>query len=341
MDSERGDEDMDDRRGAYARAISGVALAMALAAMSAGCSAGGSHTNASSNAVVLMPGPPGVKMQSHTFPAGPTIRVMPDGSVIHIDLPPWERPLSGPHTAPVQYHGGSVIDKSVLYAIFWRPPGYYMSPKYIPTIKRFFNDVGAGTRQYQILVQYSDTDGNPLNSSSLGGAWTDTSKFPAHMNDGTVRAEVLKAIQTNGWPTGGYQPIFVVFTASQAKVNFALCAYHGSFVNNSQQIAYSIVPYQHDVGPMGCGTPTNKWPNDRDADQTIDTLWHEEAETVSDPVMAWWRDSDGQEIGDICQTTYAPRGPDGGNTTLNGHRYITQELQSNLDARCKQQEPKS
>jgi hypothetical protein len=341
MDTERGDEHMDGRRGAYARAISGVALTIAFAAMSAGCGAGGSHTNASSNAIVPMPGPPGVKMQSHIMPEGPTIRVMPDGSVIHIDLPPWERPLSGPHTAPVQYHGGSVIDQSVLYAIFWRPSGYYMSPKYIPTIKRFFNDVGAGTRQYQILVQYSDTDGNPLNSSSLGGAWTDTSNFPAHMNDGTVRAEVLKAIQTNGWPTGGYQPIFVVFTASQAKVNFALCAYHGNFVHTSQEIAYSIVPYQHDVGPMGCGTPTNKWPNDRDADQTIDTLWHEEAETVSDPVMAWWRDSDGQEIGDICQTTYAPRGPDGGNTTLNGHRYITQELQSNLDGRCKQQEPKS
>jgi hypothetical protein len=26
---------------------------------------------------------------------------------------------------------------------------------------------------------------------------------------------------------------------------------------------------------------------------------------------------------------------------LNGHRYITQEMQSNLDGKCKQQEPKS
>jgi hypothetical protein len=185
---------MVDRRGAFVRAISGVALALLVGTLFAGCSAGGgSHANAGANAVVPVPGAPGVKIHSASIPSGPAIRVMPDGSIIHIDLPPWERPNSGPHTAPVQYHGGSVIDQSVMYAIFWQPPGYYMSPKYKPTIERFFNDVGAGTRQYQILTQYSDSDGNPLNSSSLGGAWTDTAKFPAHMNDGTVRAEVLKA----------------------------------------------------------------------------------------------------------------------------------------------------
>jgi hypothetical protein len=272
--------------------------------------------------------------------AGPTVRVMPDGSLIHIYLPPALRPMSGPNKAPVQYHGGSVIRESVLYAIFWQPPGFYMSPKYIPTIKRFFNDVGAGTRQYKILTQYSDSNGSPLNSSSLGGTWIDTSAYPQTMNDGTVRAEVQKAIGVKHWPAGGYQPIFVVFTASKAKVDFALCAYHGDFFSNSQPVAYSIVPYQHDVGPDGCGTPTQVWPNDRDADQTIDTLWHEEAEAISDPVNAWWRSSDGQEIADICQTTYAPRGPDGGNTTLNGHRYITQELMSNLDGKCKQHEPR-
>ena len=316
--------------------LAGAAVATMLIA---GCGgSGASHAVAS--AVVPHPGAPAEGVHVGSIAAGPTVRMMPDGSLIHIDLPPWLRPLTGPNTQPVQYHGGSVIDQSVLYAIFWRPAGFYMSPKYIPTIKRFFNDVGAGTRQYQILTQYSDTDGNPLNASSLGDSWTDTSPFPQQMNDGTVRAEVDKAIRHNHWPAGGYQPIYVVFTASKAKVNFALCAYHGNYLSNGQEIAYSIVPYQHDVGPEGCGTPTMIWPNDRDADQTIDTLWHEEAETVSDPVQAWWRNSDGAEIGDICQTTYAPRGPDGGNTTLNGHRYITQELQSNLDGKCKQQEPK-
>ena len=321
----------------FAHVLAGPAICVAVGALT-GCT-GGSESPTGSNAVLAVPAQPGIRARSEAIAVGPTIRVMPDGTLIHIYLPPWLRPASGPNTQPVQYHGGSVIDKSALYAIYWRPPGFYMSPKYIPTIDRFFNDVGAGTTQYDILTQYSDSNGNPLNASSLGGSWTDTSPFPQHMNDGTVRAEVLKAIQHNHWPGGGYKPIFVVFTASKAKVNFALCAYHGNFTSNNKEIAYSIVPYQHDVGPQGCGTPTNIWPNDRDADQTIDTLWHEEAETVSDPVQAWWRDSDGAEIGDICQTTYAPRGPDGGNTTLNGHRYITQELQSNIDHKCKQHEP--
>jgi hypothetical protein len=329
---------MDVRRGGFPRVIASAAFIGSLAALLSAC--GGGSQSAKTSAVLPAPAPPGQGLRIGSIARGPTVRVMPDGSLIHIYLPPGQRPMTGPNTAPVQYHGGSVIHQSVLYAIFWRPFGYYMSPKYVPTIKRFFDDVGAGTRQYEILTQYSDSNGNPLNSSSLGGAWTDRSPFPQNMNDGTVRAEVLKAIGVNNWPAGGYQPIYVVFTASKAKVNFALCAYHGNFISNGLQVAYSIVPYQHDVGPEGCGTPTLIWPNDRDADQTIDTLWHEEGETVSDPVDAWWRTSDGQEIGDICQTTYAPRGPDGGNTTLNGDRYITQELQSNLDAKCKQHEPK-
>lgn len=293
-------------------------------------------TSGTVNSGVVMQGP--AQTSQSRIAAGPTVRVMPDGTLIHIYLPPWQRPVQ-PNTAPVQYHGGMVIDQSVMYAIYWKPKGFFMTHKYIPTIDRFFTDVGAGTKMYDILTQYSDTDGNPINSSSLGGSWIDHSPYPPTMNDGTVRAEVQKAIRHNGWPKGGYQPIFVVFTASQAKVNFALCAYHGAFPLNGQQVAYSIVPYQHDVGPHGCGTPTDKWPNDRDADQTIDTLWHEEAEAISDPVNAWWRNSDGSEIGDICQTTYGPRGPDGGNVTLNGNRYITQEMQSNKDGMCVQEEP--
>lgn len=276
---------------------------------------------------------------SDRLPAGPTVHVMPDGSVIHIYLPPWLRAAVQPNTAPVQYHGGSVIDRSSMYAIYWQPAGYYMSPKYKPTIDRFFGDVGAGTKMYDILTQYSDKDGSPRNASSLGGAWTDTSAYPAKMDDAVVRSEVRKAIAANGWPAGGYGPVYVVFTASKAKVAFAYCAYHGDFQISGTPVIYAIVPYQHDLGPTGCGTPTHVWPNDRDADQTIDTLWHEEAESISDPVHAWWRTSDGQEIGDICQTKYAKRFADGGDVHLNGHDYITQELQSNKDAKCVQQEP--
>lgn len=321
----------------FVRALSASAFAGAVAIVLTAC---GGLRSESPNASIV-PGPPkvGVGAQPANLPVGPTIRVMPDGSVIHIYLPPWERPLVRPDTAPVQYHGDKVVDNSKLYAIFWKPAGFYMSPKYMPVIKRFFNDVGVGTKMYDILVQYGDKDGKPANASALGGAWVDTRAFPSVFNDGTVQAEVKRAIGVNHWPAGGYQPIFVVFTASKANVGFAYCAYHGNFLYKGQQVLYSILPYQHDIAPDGCGTPTKVFPNDRDADQTIDTLWHEEAETISDPVNAWWRNSDGSEIGDICQTSYGPRQKDGRNVTLNGHGYITQELQSNKDGKCVQQEP--
>jgi hypothetical protein len=323
-----------------ARRLLALATLAVVTTLAPGCAGNGSSAN--SSAVIPGQAANGVENSTQSIvrvPSGPTIRVMPDGSIIHIYLPPWERSNVVPNTNPVDYHGGKVNDRSKLFAIYWQPSGFYMSPKYKPTINRFFDDVGSGTKMYDILTQYTDKDGAPKNASSRGGAWTDTTPFPAKMDDAVVRAEVGKAIVKNQWPTGGYNAIFVVFTASKAKVNFALCAYHGSYKSGTQQVIYSIVPYQHDVGPTGCGTPTHKWPNDRDADQTIDTLWHEEAESISDPVQAWWRDSDGQEIGDICQTSYGPRFKDGGDVTLNGHDYITQELQSNKDHKCVQQEP--
>ena len=103
---------------------------------------------------------------------------------------------------------------------------------------------------------------------------------------------------------------------------------------------YAIVPYQHDYGPHGCGTPTSVWPNDRDADQTIDTYWHEQAEATSDPITsgqrngAWYSDVTGAEIGDLCQTSYGRIHPNGADTILHGQAFITQEIWSNFNYHC-------
>ncbi|MDQ2865995.1 MAG: hypothetical protein M3R51_07185 [Candidatus Eremiobacteraeota bacterium] len=248
----------------------------------------------------------------------------------------------------VEYHGGLIVKKSALYAIYWRPAGTYMSAKYEPVINEYFRDVGA-TTQYQILSQYHDTNAHILNASDFGGSWTDTSPYPSDFNSGgtgdkDLHAEVLKAISVNHWPAGGGAPIFVIFTASKAPDDsWAACAYHGSFPSGSTTYVYAIVPYQHDYGAHGCGTPSNVWPNDRDSDQTIDTLWHEQAEATSDPNTSgaphtggWYSNQSGREIGDLCQTSYGPLRKDGSDTTLHDHDYVTQEMWSNLGYSCLQ-----
>ena len=275
-----------------------------------------------------------------TQPAGsPFVRVLLDGSRVHVyPLPQVRAAYAGAMRRDrVEYHGGDVIHHSIPYAIYWRPNGYVMSAKYQPVIDRFFHDVGT-TDQYDILVQYYDRAGKPQNASTFGGSWVDTTPYPAKLNDGDFRKEVLKAIAVNGWPKGGIGPVFFIFTASKAPDQFAYCAYHGNFVSGGRNVIYSPVPYQRDLGPHGCGTPSKVFPNDQAADLTIDTLWHEEAESISDPIDAWYSNRTGAEIGDICSTSYGPIGRDGGDTTLHGHRYVTQELWSNFDNRCVQSE---
>lgn len=268
----------------------------------------------------------------------PFVRIGADGAAVHVDLLPADRAAYERAVIhdEVRYHGGPTIDRSATYAIFWQPAGSYVSPKYQSTIAQFLTDVGA-TPAYGILTQYYDRDGYPQNASAFAGSWTDTSAYPSPFDDRSFRTEVVKAIVANGWPAGGIRPIFFIFTASKAPDRFAACAYHGAFAAAGHTIVYSPVPYQRDYGPHGCGTPSNVFPNDRDADLTIDTLWHELAEAVSDPAaLAWVSDRTGAEIGDICNSAYGPIGKDGADVTLHGHRYVTQQIWSNARDHCRQ-----
>lgn len=335
------------------RLILNTIAAAALGVMIAACS---SHAVAPSatqavpapgGSDVLPPAPSGSQSieRGTQPPQSPFVRVMPDGSLVHVHLPPAAaaavRAAEPANLKDVNYHGGNVIHKSLIYAIFWKPPAHYMSPKYRPVIQQFFQDIG-GSSMYGILTQYPDSIGNPNNAATLAGTWTDTSDYPSGpMDDANVQSEIQRAITANNWPTGGFGPVFMVFFASKARVSFAYCSYHGYFKNAGTSAIYVTMPYQRDLGPHGCGTPSNVFPNDQDADLTIDTTWHELAESVTDPhLSAWWSDLNGDEVADICETTYRlPLRKDGSDVTINGHDYVTQEIWSNANGRCVEQMP--
>jgi len=79
---------------------------------------------------------------------------------------------------------------------------------------------------------------------------------------------------------------------------FNWCAFHGSQTINGNDTIYSIEPWQQ---LNGCTAPTDTIQND-----TSSTLSHELTEALTDPHGdAWWRSSDGQEIGDICRFNYS------------------------------------
>jgi hypothetical protein len=111
--------------------------------------------------------------------------------------------------------------------------------------------------------------------------------------------------------------------------SFAFCAFHGSFdstdaVGAPIHVIFQAMPYQ-DV--PGCQVANG--PNGSHIDSTNNVLSHEIFETITDPDLnAWFRTSDGAEIGDICAWNLANP------ILLNSVSYAIQKEYSNLAHQC-------
>jgi len=247
------------------------------------------------------------------------------------------------------------------YTIYWVPAGYTISATYRQLINRWFTDIG-GSDLYGILTQYSQDD-PPLypfapiqNVSTLGGSWLDTVNAYPHrgtgadpITDADIEAEVQRAIVQNGWPHGGSNLSFFVFTARGIEscgdaldctigtAHPAYCAYHSGFVWSGNLVAYANMPYGgtwRSGFAYSCGDAVPSPNNDADADLEISTTSHEQFETVSDPLGDAWYDSNGEEMADKCAYRYGGVAADGHNVIVNGHPYFVQQEWSNAAGGC-------
>jgi hypothetical protein len=261
-------------------------------------------------------------------------------------------------TNNLQYHGGQVLKAVTNYAIYWQPPTTYMSPSFQTLINRYFGDIGA-TPLFDLLTQYTGTTGASVNQASFGGSWTDTRAFPLAegsaanpITDADVQHEVDVALQSNpAWLAPGTNTDYFVFLPRGVYQSYApgqesfiqYCAYHSSYTSSARSAGttayYAAMPYLG-TNLAACGDQESTQPNgDADADSEISTISHEQFETVNDPDGTAWWDVSGNEIGDKCAYNFGTVGPDGGNTTLHGHRYIVQQEWSNSDSSCQMRYP--
>jgi hypothetical protein len=114
------------------------------------------------------------------------------------------------------------------------------------------------------------------------------------------------------------------------------CAYHSAFTDSSgEDVIYANEPYE---GPYpGCTGSGQGFPNDVDADTTVNTISHEHNEAITDPFGNAWVGSDGvSENGDLCAYGFGmplggTPGVDAYNQLINGHQYDLQQEFSNTD----------
>lgn len=239
----------------------------------------------------------------------------------------------------LQYQGGPVMANTAqVYAIFWEPPGSFVSPTYNSLILRYFGDVGP-SKLYHNNKQYRDASGGRPKNAALSASWVDTAPYPsANLSDAAVQKEVTHAQKVKSW-TSSTDHIFFVFTArgenicidSQTCSFQIFCAYHNFFGTNT---IYAAMPY---AGTLlhGCGIPGGASPNgDIDADSEINITSHEQIEAATDPLLNAWYDAQGNEIGDKCAWTFGNISSNGANVKRNGNSYIVQQEWDNKKQNC-------
>jgi hypothetical protein len=254
------------------------------------------------------------------------------------------------------------------YIIFWTPHGVGLDPyssnaRFQSLVRQYFSDIG-GSSFYGMLTQYWDLAGPVRNVATLGGVYVDTQPYPHAgtradpLSDGDISTEIGLVRAKLGWQvTPGAAFIMVTGYNVEECAKFSdgttcsfpnsagngFCAYHSFLPYYDGGAGTSdYEPYIYAANNAGCAyVPTfdsGAAPyGDQVADAIINSLSHEQFETVTDPETGGWYagDPSGGEIADKCETSFGPVNWDGSTVTLShGHRYALQEEYSNRLGAC-------
>jgi hypothetical protein len=232
--------------------------------------------------------------------------------------------------------------------------------KYQSAINQFFTDVahdsGGVDNVYSVATQYDDSGHLHIQyKSTFGGSYIAHDPLPANgcddatptlhdpycLTDQQLQNEIQTVLTAKGWH-GGLDHIFFLMTpngvgscesAAGSCSTDTFCAYHSDFVNsNNEDVIYANEPYEGSDPSGGCIDPSQGFPNDPDADTTINTISHEHNEAITDPLGNGWITFDQSENGDLCAFGFGTQtnpGVNAYNQVINGHHYDLQQEWSN------------
>jgi hypothetical protein len=279
---------------------------------------------------------------------------------------------AGNAAIPAHTFLGAVPHTSTKVQALSAPDALTFDPSYQSLIDRYFTDVqaasGTASNVYSVATQYADASGPIQYQSTFGGAYVDKDPLPASdctdgvdafcLTDRQLQIELQKVLTAAGWHGSPSNMFFLMTPAgvgtcasglsNQCSSN-AFCAYHSDFFDVSgEDVIYADEPYEGPLGGCGGDTPARSgtgfgFPNDQDADTTINTISHEHTEALTDPFGDAWYAYSGvnYEIGDLCAYFYGPELGIAANgqpydQVINRHDYSLQEEYSNADAGCAQ-----
>jgi hypothetical protein len=279
---------------------------------------------------------------------------------------PLQSGQSAAHEADLPYEGGPVLHSNRTHVIFWEPTGSGLAfePGYESLIETFLIDVAADSHQatnvYGLSGQYTDSTGPAAYDSTYGGSVDATDPLPASgcsepaatgpgwgvcLTDAQLEAEIEHVISANQLPRTNRDVYFLVTPdglgsctdagSTSCALGGAATGYCGYHSETPDGILYAVIPYNAVPGHCQSDNPR---PNSSTADPTISTISHEHNEMVTDPDGNAWIDSRGEEVGDLCLTSFGPSlsgpGATAWNESINGGHFFLQEEWSNADSSC-------
>ena len=270
--------------------------------------------------------------------------------------------------ANVDYGGGPVLHSNRTHLIFWAPLGSGLSydAGYQALFGRFLGDVAADSHHasnvYGLTGQYTDAAGPAAYASTYGGAVTTTDPLPPSgcveppatgpgwlvcLTDAQLQTELESVVSAQHLPRAANDIYFLVLpdglgtctdaTSSSCALGGSDTGYCGYHSQTDSGLLYAVIPYNAVAGHCQSGNPR---PNASTADPALSTISHEHIETITDPqTYTAWIDPSGEEIGDLCITTFGPAlgatSAGAYNELIDGGHFYLQEEWSNEDGGCR------
>src|SRR5579864_447865 len=222
-----------------------------------------------------------------------------------------EPPILGPHwtrdvanvlpsttTPDMTYHGGPILPRVTVKAIFWGSSWPTYTGDKISGLDKWYSHVGTttgglGSSYFATVDEYTDSASQRVGTAiTYQGHVIDGSSVPKRVSTSAVLAEVCKKVPS---PTAnGYYPVYT----DHFRGNANFCAYHSWGTCNGVPIEFGFF-FKLDGDP-GCDPQSTVTGQSQGLKAVANVTGHELSETRSDPKGNAWFDSSGAENGDKC-----------------------------------------
>jgi hypothetical protein len=280
-----------------------------------------------------------------------------------------------PNPLPVSYFGGRVISNTQIVQVNWGS-GTYQNFVTDGTLASYYSGIVNSPyidwlSEYDTVVDFvrirpvnhRRPTGYTIGRGGFGGAFSITPSTTAtSLTDAQIQSELTQQIASGALPApvldtqGNSNTLYFVhfpqgfsLTTEGLRSCVDFCAYHGAFVQGSQEIDYAVMP------DMSAGSGCDRCEAGTTPLQTVTAVAsHELGEAITDPDVtlippnppaddagvpdlypAGWIDAYREgEIGDLCRGGLFYNAPLGSVTDANGNSWTVQRLWSNAYGEC-------